>query len=84
MTRVVIGISCRPELRDQVDARAKSLGMTRSEFVSQLLRRELLSTRPDEPMQILAQQAAVHGGQITNVGSKVVQGHGRKKEGGRG
>ena len=42
MSRVPSAFSCTREFLDMVDARAKSLGMNRSQYIVQVLRQDLL------------------------------------------
>lgn len=54
--RKVVGFSCSRELAELIDARAASLHMNRSNYISQVLRQELLSGRPN--LNIVAEQPA--------------------------
>ncbi len=59
MGRVPCAFSCDRELLDKIDARAKSLGMNRSQYVVQVLRRELLSG--NDNLRIVAETSAPYG-----------------------
>ncbi len=48
--RVVITLALKPELLEEVDARAKALGQNRSEFLSLVIRKELL--KPEAPFNM--------------------------------
>jgi hypothetical protein len=41
MARIPTAFSCSKELRDKIDARARSLGMNRSQYIIQVLRKDL-------------------------------------------
>ena len=43
MSRIPCAFSCSKEFLEKVDARAESLGMNRSQYIVQVLRRELFS-----------------------------------------
>jgi metal-responsive CopG/Arc/MetJ family transcriptional regulator len=48
-----VTFSADRELIDRIDARAKSLGMNRSEYLAQLVRADLIN--PSAPLQIVAE-----------------------------
>ena len=58
------GFRCTEKFLEDIDARANSLHMTRSQYILQALRQEILSG--GKSMSIVAEQAAVYGGKISN------------------
>lgn len=69
MSRTACAFSCQKEFLALVDERAKSLGLTRSAYIVQVLRQDILSGRPN--LNILAGQMAINGDIVNH-------GHGRK------
>ena len=59
MTRVPAAFSCSREFLDLVDARAASLNMNRSQYITQVLRLEITSGNPS--LNIVAENSTVHG-----------------------
>lgn len=59
MSRAPCAFSCQRQFLAQVDQRADSLGMTRSAYIVQVLRQDILSGRPN--LNIQAGQMAING-----------------------
>jgi len=66
MPRIPCAFSCSQDFLELVDQRAESLGMTRSQYIVQVIRQDLLTGQRN--LSIVAEQAAVYGGKITNSG----------------
>lgn len=64
MARVPCAFSCPREFLTLVDQRAASLGMTRSAYIVQLLRQDIIHGRPN--LNIIGQDAVVPGKIINN------------------
>ena len=69
MSRVPCAVSCTKEFLEEVDRRARSLGMTRSAYIVQVLRQDIISGKPN--LSIIAQQSVVNGNLNTYYGMKV-------------
>ena len=54
-----------PDLLHRVDERAGKFGISRSAYILQCIRREIIEGDP-RSMNIVAEQAAAYGGQIIN------------------
>ena len=54
MGRVTVGFSCQKQFAALVDKRARLLGLDRSEYVHQVLRRDILQGRLDKDFTITA------------------------------
>jgi nitrate reductase assembly molybdenum cofactor insertion protein NarJ len=61
MARVPCAFSCSPEFLAAVDERAKSLGLKRSAYIVQVLRKELAER--GQAFTIVAEQAGVYASQ---------------------
>lgn len=64
MARIPCAFSCSREFLVLVDRRAASLGMTRSAYIVQLLRQDIINGRPN--LNIVGQNAVVAGKIIDN------------------
>ena len=64
MARIPCAFSCSREFLTQVDRRAASLGMTRSAYIVQLLRQDIINGSPN--LNIVGQNAIVPGKIINN------------------
>jgi hypothetical protein len=43
--RATVGFSCQPEMLEQIDDRAASLGFTRSQYIQMLVRGDILQNK---------------------------------------
>ena len=57
---VTLSFSLPPDLAQAVDKRSRELGMTRSQYIVQLLRAEVLSGKPT--LSIVSEQSAPYAG----------------------
>ena len=47
MSRIACAFSCQADFLKKIDQRARSLGMTRSQYIVQVLRQDLLTGNPN-------------------------------------
>lgn len=60
MKRIACAFSVSKEFLDQIDVRAKSLGLSRSGYIVQVLRKEIISG--DQGLKIVAEEPVAYSG----------------------
>ena len=53
--RATVGFSCQPDMLKEIDARAESLGFTRSQYIQMLVRGDL-TTKGDMTVPVAAKK----------------------------
>jgi hypothetical protein len=60
MSKIPVSFSCAPEFLQLIDARAKTLGMSRTQYISQLIRRDLEHAARGESFTLAEDAAPIY------------------------
>jgi hypothetical protein len=70
MSRIPSAFSCPKEFLAMVDQRAASLGMTRSAYIVQVLRQDIMTGKPN--LSIISHHAVINGNIINQNNTNVI------------